>query len=130
MQTLAAEALKTLIITSVVIVAGPVFALVSASNGLARAPDGCRGVQLGMVEAVVISDRVANRDNARFLKALRQELSRRNLTRARLKECAPQWDPIISKWDRCAASSDTECRFSQQEVDEINKASDAPTAPP
>ena len=92
----------------------------SASDALAGAPDGCPGVQWGVAEALVIGNRVANRDVARLLKAVRQELSRRNLTRAQIMKCAPREYLLIAKIEQCVASGDMECRFSQKEANEYN----------
>jgi hypothetical protein len=120
MKTIAARAFKiAIIISALLVVAGPLLALVTASSAFAKAPTDCHSV----FEAFVVSKRAWKRDDpSRWLEALRQELSRHGLTRAQIKDCAPQWDLVIAKIEQCVARRDMECRSTPQEADDINKA--------
>jgi hypothetical protein len=69
-------------------------------------------------------------DPKRFLDVFLPELSRRALTGAQIKKCDPILDWSVAKFEQCAASGDRECRFSQQEANEINELSKAAAADP
>ena len=67
----------------------------------------------------------SGRDNPkRLLDLVSQELARSALSRAQIKKCAPQEEGILGKLENCAATGDSECRFSKQESDEINQLSE------
>jgi hypothetical protein len=64
---------------------------------------------------------VAGRDAKRYVDVVHQELSRRAVTRQQIRDCFPEADLGLKKIEQCAAFGDNECRFSQQEAEEINK---------
>jgi hypothetical protein len=58
-------------------------------------------------------------DSKRLLDAVLQQLSRSAINRAQMKKCAPDFELLLQKTERCVATGDTECRFSKQESDEF-----------
>jgi hypothetical protein len=83
-------------------------------HALAESFDDCARIHRSAAESLTAALNLAGHNNPkRFVDVLRQEHSRRALTRSQIKKCAPQIDRLIAGIEQCAASGDRELSVGQ-----------------